>query len=173
MSPDDPTPPRSSRPSGRPAPQPTGRPRGTTPGSGRGGYDPRFAGPILGGDVAIPSKREIRKSRRRRRGAGERILRALVFLVAFLLLLVGLGYGYFRYQWGQIGSAPCDTCVAAADGAPYNVLLIGSDSRAGESAAQSQQFGSTQAAGGQRSDTIKIVHVDPAGRHRLDPVDSP
>ena len=111
--------------------------------------------------MAIPSKREIRKSRRRRRGAGERILRALVFLVAFLLLLVGLGYGYFRYQWGQISSAPCDTCVAAANGAPYNLLLIGSDSRAGESAAQAQQFGSTQAAGGQRSDTIKIVHVDP------------
>ena len=161
VTPDDPRTPRSSRPSGRPAPQPTGRPRGTTPGSGRGGYDPRFAGPILGGEVAIPTKREIRKAKRRRRSRGERLLRSLVILVAALLVLVGIGYGYFRYQWGQIASAPCATCVAAANGAPYNLLLIGSDSRAGETAAQAQQFGSVQAAGGQRSDTIKVVHVDP------------
>jgi len=161
VTPDDPTPPRSSRPSGRPAPQPTGRPRGTTAGSGRGGYDPRFAGPILGGEVAIPTKRELRNAKRRRRGRGERLLRTLVFFVAFLLLVVSLGYGYFRYQWGQISSAPCATCVAAANGAPYNVLLIGSDSRAGETAAQAQLFGSPTAAAGQRSDTIKIVHIDP------------
>jgi LCP family protein required for cell wall assembly len=81
--------------------------------------------------------------------------------VVVLLVLVALGYGYFRYQWSKVASAPCNTCVAAANGAPYNVLLVGSDSRAGETAAQAQQFGSTQAAAGQRSDTIKIVHVDP------------
>jgi len=161
VNPDDPTFPRSSRPSGRPAPQPTGRPRGTTPGSGRGGYDPRFAGPILGGEVAIPSKRERHKARRRRRTRGQRLLRTLAVVVAFLLVVVGLGYGYFRYQFAQIGSAPCATCVAAANGAPYNLLLIGSDSRAGETAAQAQQFGSPQAAAGQRSDTIKIIHIDP------------
>jgi LCP family protein required for cell wall assembly len=161
VTPDDPKPLRSSRPSGRPAPQPTGRPRGTTVGSGRGGYDPRFAGPILGGEVAIPTKRELRRAKRRRRSRGERLLRTLVFFVAFLLLMVSLGYGYFRYQWGQIASAPCATCVASANGAPYNVLLIGSDSRAGETAAQAEQFGTPTAAAGQRSDTIKIVHIDP------------
>ena len=51
--------------------------------------------------------------------------------------------------------------MAAANGAPYNVLLIGSDSRVGESAAEAQQFGSVQSTAGQRSDTIKIIHVDP------------
>ena len=111
--------------------------------------------------MAIPSKRELRKAKRRRRSRGERLLRTLVFFVAFLLLVVGLGYGYFRYQWGQISSAQCGTCVASVNGAPYNVLLIGSDSRAGETAAQAQQFGTPTAAAGQRSDTIKIVHVDP------------
>ncbi|HEY4929174.1 MAG TPA: LCP family protein [Acidimicrobiales bacterium] len=111
--------------------------------------------------MAIPSKREIRKAKRRRRSRGQRLLRALVIIVAFLVLLVALGYGYFRYQWGQISSAPCTTCVAAANGAPYNVLLIGSDSRTGETAAQALQFGSSQATAGARSDTIKIVHVDP------------
>ncbi len=82
-------------------------------------------------------------------------------LVAVLLVVVGVGYGYFRYQWGKVSSQPCTTCVAAANGAPYNVLLIGSDSRAGETSSQAQQFGSTQEAAGQRSDTIKIVRVDP------------
>jgi LCP family protein required for cell wall assembly len=78
-----------------------------------------------------------------------------------LVLLTGLAYGYFRYQWSKVASSPCDTCVAAANGQPYNVLLIGSDTRAGETAAQAQQFGSATNAGGQRSDTIKIIHVDP------------
>ena len=92
----------------------------------------------------------------------ERILRWLVALVVVLLVLVAAGYGYFRYQWGQIASAPCSTCVAPASGAPYNILLIGSDSRAGETAAEAQQFGSAQVAGGQRSDTLKIIHIDPS-----------
>ena len=111
--------------------------------------------------MAIPSKREMRKAKRRRRSRGERLLRTLVIFVAFVLVVVGLGYGYFRYQWGQIGSAPCATCVAAANGAPYNLLIIGSDTRTGETSAEAQQFGTVQAAAGARSDTIKIVHVDP------------
>jgi LCP family protein required for cell wall assembly len=91
----------------------------------------------------------------------ERVLRGVIAVVAVLLLVTGLGYGYFRYEWSKVASSPCDTCVAAANGQPYNVLLIGSDSRAGETAAQAQQFGSTASVVGQRSDTIKIVHVDP------------
>ena len=95
--------------------------------------------------MAIPSKRENSGwvGYRRRRSRGERILRSLIGLVVIILVLVAaLGYGYFRYQWAQVASAPCDTCVAAANGAPYNILLIGSDSRAGETAAEAQQFGS-------------------------------
>jgi LCP family protein required for cell wall assembly len=83
-------------------------------------------------------------------------------VVVVVVLIAALGYGYFRYQWSKVSSAPCDTCVAAANGAPYNILLIGSDSRVGETAAEAQQFGNATNAGGQRSDTIKIVHVDPS-----------
>jgi LCP family protein required for cell wall assembly len=112
--------------------------------------------------VAIPSRSERRKARKRRRSGGERILRGLVALVVVLLVLVAAGYGYVRYQWDQVASVPCSTCVAEAAGAPYNLLLIGSDSRTGETAAQAQQFGSVQATSGQRSDTLKIIHVDPS-----------
>jgi LCP family protein required for cell wall assembly len=99
---------------------------------------------------------------KKRRRPGQRVLRGLIGVVVVILVLVAAGYGYFRYQWGKVSSAACATCVAAANGAPYNVLLIGSDSRAGETAAQAQQFGNATNAGGQRSDTIKIVHVNPA-----------
>ncbi len=110
----------------------------------------------------MPSRRERRRARKRRRRPAERILRGFIVVILVLLLVTGLGYGYFRYQWSKVSSSPCDTCVAAANGQPYNILLIGSDSRAGETAAQAQQFGSASNAGGQRSDTIKIIHVDPA-----------
>ncbi len=112
--------------------------------------------------MAIPTKRELRRAKKRRRRPAERILRVAIALVVCVLVLAGLGYGYFRYQWGKVSSNPCTTCVAAANGQPYNVLLVGSDSRVGETAAEAQQFGNQTNAGGQRSDTIKIVHVDPA-----------
>jgi polyisoprenyl-teichoic acid--peptidoglycan teichoic acid transferase len=112
--------------------------------------------------VAFPSRRERRKAKRRRRRPLERILRWGIGLIIVVLVVAGLGYGYFRYQWSKVVSKPCTTCVAAANGAPYNVLLIGSDSRAGETAAEAQQFGDAADAGGQRSDTIKIIHVDPS-----------
>jgi LCP family protein required for cell wall assembly len=112
--------------------------------------------------VAIPSRRERRRATKKRRRPAERVLRGLVGVVVVVVLIAALGYGYFRYQWSKVSSAPCDTCVAAANGAPYNILLIGSDSRVGETAAEAQQFGNATNAGGQRSDTIKIVHVDPS-----------
>jgi len=112
--------------------------------------------------VAIPSRRERRRATKKRRRPAERVLRGLVGVVVVVVLIAALGYGYFRYQWSKVSSAPCTICVAAANGAPYNLLLIGSDSRVGETAAEAQQFGNATNAGGQRSDTIKIVHVDPS-----------
>ncbi len=94
--------------------------------------------------MAIPSKRERRRAVKKRRRPVQRILRGLIGLVVVVLVLVAAGYGYFRYQWSKVSSAACATCVAAANGAPYNVLLIGSDSRAGETAAEAQQFGNGQ-----------------------------
>ncbi|MGH9062752.1 MAG: LCP family protein, partial [Acidimicrobiales bacterium] len=41
-------------------------------------------------------------------------------------------------------------------------LLVGSDSRAGDTAAQAKQFGNASVVTGQRSDVIILVHVDPS-----------
>jgi LCP family protein required for cell wall assembly len=125
------------------------------------GAEREFPGPILGGDVTVPTSRELRRARRRRRRPAERVLRIAVIVVAALVLLVGVAYGYFRYEWAKVASSPCSACVAPANGQPYNVLLIGSDSRAGETPAEALHFGSATSAGGQRSDTIKIIRVDP------------
>jgi LCP family protein required for cell wall assembly len=128
------------------------------PGRSGGG---EFSGPILSGQVYIPSRKDKRKRGRRRRSRGSRVLRWLILVLVVILVLAGAAFGYNEYEWSQVSSAPCPTCAPAANGAPYNVLLIGSDSRAGESAAQAQHFGTATQAAGQRSDTIKIVHVDP------------
>jgi LCP family protein required for cell wall assembly len=89
--------------------------------------------------------------------------------VALLLVIAGAGYGYVRYRWGQVKTAACSTCSTVADGQPFNVLLVGSDTRAGiTGGTAAQAFGSSSQVGGQRSDTIKILHVDPqSGTARL------
>ena len=106
-----------------------------------------------------------RKPKRRPR---ERILRWAIVVVALVLVIVGSAYGYIRYRLGQIPSKHCATCVAAASGAPYNVLLVGSDTRAGDTGQAAKSFGSASVVTGQRSDTIKIIHIEPAtGTARL------
>jgi len=85
-------------------------------------------------------------------------------------MLVGAGsvYGYLRFRLGEIHTIRCPSCAAVADGSPYNVLIVGSDTRAGNTGGAAQAFGSASLVGGQRSDTIKILHIDPAaGTARL------
>jgi len=70
-------------------------------------------------------------------------------------------------------SSTIATPNAASTIAPFNVLLIGSDSRAFVSnAAQAQAFGSGPDVTGQRSDVIKILHVNPAA-HTLSTLSIP
>ncbi len=135
------------------------------PGSARGeGIDPRNAGarnadPRTGGGSDALAK--LQKSTRRRSGS-ERILRLSIVVVAVVLVGAGALYGYVRYRWGQVKTSACPSCVAVASGQPYNVLIVGSDSRADDSGANAEAFGSASEVGGQRSDTIKVLHVDPA-----------
>jgi LCP family protein required for cell wall assembly len=106
--------------------------------------------------------------RKRRRRTVERVLRGAVIFVAVTLVGAGSVYGYLQFRLGQIRSIKCPACAAVADGTPYNVLIVGSDSRAGNTGGAAQAFGSASAVGGQRSDTIKILHIDPAsGTARL------
>ncbi len=89
-------------------------------------------------------------------------MRWAIIVVALVLGVAGSVYGYLWYQLGQIKSVKCSACAVEAPGAPYNVLIVGSDSRAGDSPAAAKAFGSASEVGGQRSDTIKVLHVNPA-----------
>jgi LCP family protein required for cell wall assembly len=76
---------------------------------------------------------------------------------------VGGGYFYANWRFNQIskinvaGEGP-----KPISGKPFNILMIGSDSRAGLTGLLAAQTGaSSDLVDGQRSDSVKIVHVDP------------
>jgi LCP family protein required for cell wall assembly len=90
------------------------------------------------------------------------VLLSAVVLVSLVLVLVGVGYGYIQYRFHQVSKVTVKHLKAAPAGKPFNVLLIGSDSRVAESASDASHFGSATVQTGQRSDVVKILHVDPA-----------
>src|SRR3954468_2470240 len=90
-----------------------------------------------------------------------RLLIGLNIFVALSLVGVASGYVYVRAKFGDIAKVPCPFCRDPGDnpGKVMNVLLVGSDTR--EDLSDAQNFGGVKSVGGQRSDTIMILHVDP------------
>src|SRR3954462_7035479 len=90
-----------------------------------------------------------------------RLLIGLNIFVALSLVGVASGYVYVRAKFGDIAKVPCPFCRDSADnpGKVMDVLLVGSDTR--EDLSDAQNFGGVKSVGGQRSDTIMILHVDP------------
>lgn len=101
----------------------------------------------------------------RRRGAlrtfGGRFAISLVLAAALMVgAVVAVNY-VINVKLNSVSRVGLHTAVAS--GGPINFLLVGSDSRAftnGNKDAQ-QHFGTDQANGGQRSDTLMVVRVDP------------
>jgi LCP family protein required for cell wall assembly len=85
-----------------------------------------------------------------------------VIVVALALVAVGSGYAYLQYRFSQVAKVNVRHLKIAPPGLPFNVLLIGSDSRSAESASDAAHFGTQSQSAGQRSDVVKIVHVVPA-----------
>jgi polyisoprenyl-teichoic acid--peptidoglycan teichoic acid transferase len=90
-------------------------------------------------------------------------------LISFnILLIVGClasatGIGYFYYRFGQLPRINLPQLTKdAPPGEPQNFLLVGSDTRAFvDNPDEAKSFGSSGSTGGQRSDTIILVRVDP------------
>jgi LCP family protein required for cell wall assembly len=95
--------------------------------------------------------------RRRRR----RWLAAIAIGLAVVLVLGGLVVAYSAWRVGQVHRVAVDGISPVGSGSPQTILVVGTDSRAGESAGAAQHFGSAQQVTGQRSDVIILVHVDP------------
>jgi LCP family protein required for cell wall assembly len=63
---------------------------------------------------------------------------------------------------GQKLCKALDNCGDDVSGSPMNVLLVGSDTRATISPTEVKSFGGAKDVGGQRSDTIIILRIEPA-----------
>ncbi|HLN15186.1 MAG TPA: LCP family protein [Acidimicrobiales bacterium] len=164
--------------SGRPpgdGPDPARRQRGKLPneeglralGSQIDGGVPPSTGPVanegglnaLGQQIDRSGGRRGRKRRRPRRSLRRRIVTGVAVVVAFLVLVAAGGYGYLQYRYSQLKKIHVAADRPEIPGQPFNVLVLGSDSRVGES---SQAFGAASLVTGQRSDVIMIWHVNPA-----------
>ena len=126
--------------------------------------EPTPLSPAVLADLGIkPTRRQRRekaKKKKSRRSWPERTLLAAVIVVILALIGMGAGYGYIKYRFDQVTKVAVKHLKVSAVGQPFNVLAIGSDSRAGDTPAEQQSLGATTE--GQRSDVVKIVHVDPA-----------
>src|SRR5450631_471470 len=92
-----------------------------------------------------------------------RLIISGVVVLGLLIALVGGGYLYAQWRFDQITKLTVTNISNPVPGKPFNVLEIGSDSRAGLSGGVAAQTGATTGAvSGQRSDVVKIMHVDPA-----------
>jgi LCP family protein required for cell wall assembly len=99
---------------------------------------------------------------KRRRTWLDWLLLSGVVVVALALVGITTGYVYVQYRFHQVTKVTVRHLKAVPAGEPFNVLLIGSDSRAGFTSADVAAYGDETTAGGQRSDVVKIVHVVPA-----------
>ncbi|HEX4126347.1 MAG TPA: LCP family protein [Acidimicrobiales bacterium] len=89
----------------------------------------------------------------------KKVVVALCAVIVLIAAVIGGGYGYVWYRYNQINKVHINAEVAAASGAPFTILVIGSDSRVGES---SQAFGSSSVVTGQRSDVVQLWRVTPS-----------
>ena len=119
----------------------------------------RALGDAVEGRTPAPAPR---RPRRRRRRAGRIALISLASVVALIVVVVGGGYLYANWRFSQIHKINVTSEVKPISGKPFNILVVGSDSRAGLSGLVGKQTGASAGlVAGQRSDVVKIVHVDP------------
>ena len=114
---------------------------------------------------------ELRKTQRKERRQHHRWRRRTLYVLAFVLLLAAVGAGglylYATYRFDQIKKVHAKHLLPASaiDQKPFNLLLVGSDSRAFVSnSTQANAFGTESTAGGQRSDVTMVARFDPAAK---------
>jgi polyisoprenyl-teichoic acid--peptidoglycan teichoic acid transferase len=88
-----------------------------------------------------------------------RLLVGCSLLLAFLVVATTAGYGYVHYRFGQIPSVEVPGLHESTSGRPFNMLVVGSDSRESLDDADGSRYGDV---GGQRNDTTLVVRVEPA-----------
>ena len=113
---------------------------------------------------AVDRRAGVAPKAKRPRGSRRRYLIISAIVVAGLVAgVIGGGYLYAQWRFSQITKVNVSGEVPTISNQPFNILSIGSDSRAGLTGLVARQSGATTGqAAGQRSDVVKIMHVDPA-----------
>jgi len=92
-----------------------------------------------------------------------RVRNGVIVLLVVCVGLAGSGYLYLRYQLGRIHKLDIPGLTNDSPAAVMNVLLVGSDSRENVGGDLIDATGKGEAGtAGERSDTIMVLHVDPA-----------
>lgn len=96
-----------------------------------------------------------------------RLLIGLNLFLALCILASASAFAYVRWRYGQLDKIDLAEVLGRlgeeeAPGDPMNVLLVGSDTRSNLSKDQQARFGTTEDVGGSRSDTMMILHINPA-----------
>jgi LCP family protein required for cell wall assembly len=114
-------------------------------------------------------RKDLRKARKKEKRRKHRWRRRIIYTLSFIVFLAAAGVGgiflYARYRYDEIPKIHSKHLVkqAAAPGKPFNVLLVGDDSRAFvNNATQIKAFGDEATAGGQRSDVTMVARFVPA-----------
>jgi LCP family protein required for cell wall assembly len=105
---------------------------------------------------------KVRRSGKAKWSGRKKTVVALCSVVVLLAAVAGGSYGYLWYRYNQISKVHISAEVAAQSGAPFTILVIGSDSRVGESSQAAQAFGSSSVVTGQRSDVVQLWRVTPS-----------
>ncbi len=108
------------------------------------------------------SRPKVRHNGKPRWSTAKKTVVGLCALLVLGVAVVGGGYGYLWYRYNQINKVHISDEVAAASGAPFTILVIGSDTRVGESSQGVQAFGSSSLVTGQRSDVVQLWRVTPS-----------
>lgn len=83
--------------------------------------------------------------------------------VLAVVLVAGIGVvGYGVWRYSQINKLDLGGVLDGRSSGPMTILVVGSDTREDLDSGQRRQFGSGEAVGGQRSDTIMLLRVDPS-----------
>jgi LCP family protein required for cell wall assembly len=96
-----------------------------------------------------------------------RLLIGLNIFVGVCVLMTAVGYGYLKLRLGQLDKIhfSCTVLRNCGDddpGKPMNVLLVGSDTRSFvKNKSDEAKFGDAEKVGGERTDTMMVLHVDP------------
>jgi LCP family protein required for cell wall assembly len=117
----------------------------------------------------VKDRKDLRKARQKEERRKHRWRRRIIYALSFIVFIVVAGAGgivlYARYRYDEIPKIHSKHLVkqAAAPGKPFNVLLVGSDSRAFvDNPTQVKAFGDEADAGGQRSDVTMVARFVPA-----------